>query len=285
MSDNDDDRATFEHVSTILHPASPVKWTPEDAATFISSAVCESQKPMLLALKRRGVPFSVYFLTVLMLLAVLAAALYYFAWYHEGQWTVREKYLIEQRDAADQQYKSLLSGTAEKSVRVTEDVVDKSRLRDELETAQKRLGAAQVELEKYSLQNADLNKRNKELENDRDLARGELVKLRQTLEKSQGDIANVDKIKTNYQQELEKLRKFLDLQKMANQQQKDEIDLLRSRLGTAQKMVGTLTGEAAEPATVTPAENVGKSGKAADAPAGESTVPTDAQPSTGSSTD
>ena len=240
---NDDNRDTFEHVSTIMHPSSPVKWTPEDAATFISSAVCEAQKPMLIALKRRGVSYVVYFMTVLILLAVLAAALYYFAWHREQQAAARETYLIQQRDAADNQYKALLAGTAEKSVRVAEDVVDKSKLRDELDTALKRLGAAQVEMEKFALQNADFAKRNRELENERDLARGELVKLRQTLEKSQTDIANVDKLKANYQQDVEKLRKLLELQKLAGQQQKDEIDLLRSRLGTAQKMVGTLTGE------------------------------------------
>lgn len=249
MNGNNDDRGSFEHVSTIMHPSSPVKWTPEDAATFISSAVCEAQKPLLVALKRRGVSVFVYFTTLLTLLAVLAATLYYFAWYHERQWVERERYLIDQRDAADKQYKALLTGTAEKSVRVAEDVTDKSRLREELDTTQKRLGAAQVEQEKLSLQNADLTKRNRELESERDMARGELAKLRQTLEKSQGDIANIDKIKSDYKQELDKLRKFLELQKMANQQQKEEIDLLRSRLGTAQKMVGTLTGEEKSDAT------------------------------------
>lgn len=240
---NEDNRDTFEHVSTILHPTSPVKWTPEDAATFISSAVCEAQKPMLVALRRRGVSFVVYLLTVLILLSVLAAALYYFAWHREQQSAAREQYLIQQRDTADNQYKALLAGTAEKSVRVAEDVVDKSKLRDELDTALKRLGAAQVEMEKFSLQNADLLKRNRVLEDERDLARGELAKLRQTLEKSQVDIANVDKLKAGYQQDVEKLRRLLELQKLAGQQQKDEIDLLRSRLGTAQKMVGTLTGD------------------------------------------
>lgn len=257
MTDRDDVRqASFEHVSTVLHPTSPVKWTPEDAATFISSAIAEAQKPTLTALRRRGVSAFVFVLTLLVLVSIIAGMGYYFAYYREAQWVEREHRLVDERDASNKKYETYLSETTGHAVRVTNEVIDRAQLRQELEAARKQGASALAEGERLAAQAKELTAANKRLESERDMAKGDLAKLKETLTRSEADIANVEKIKSTHQQEVEKLRKHVELLKLAGEQQKSEITLLRERLTTMQNMVGNLSGDEAASGKPTEAKAV-----------------------------
>lgn len=240
---DDMNNGRFEHVSTILHPSSPVKWTPEDAATFIASAITEAQKPTLLAVRRRGVSVFVFTVISLIFLILMAAMAYYFAYYKEEQWVAREKYLIEQRDEAAKSYNQLLENTVEKSVATTGEVIDRSRLRDEIANLSSQLSAAKAQAQRLEEQLDQSQKSLRDVTDQRDVARGDLVKLRETFQSAKADIANIEQIKSEHQQTLNRLNKHLELLRLSEQQQKDEINLLRSRLGTLQNMVGNLSGD------------------------------------------
>ncbi len=47
----------------------PVVWTPEDAANFLSAAIKESQRPLAAALKKQGVPYWVFGIVLVVMLA------------------------------------------------------------------------------------------------------------------------------------------------------------------------------------------------------------------------
>lgn len=239
----DDSGGRFEHVSTIMHPSSPVKWTPEDAANFISSAIAEAQKPTLLAVKKRGVSVFVFTMISLIFLLIVGAVAYYFAYYKEEQWVQRENYLLEQRDAAVKSYNQLLENTVEKSVNITNEVIDRSRLRESIEGLTDQLSSAKVQNRRLEEQLEQSQKSLREMTDQRDVSRGELVKLRETYESAKTDIANIEQIKLEHQQTLNRLNKHLELLKLSERQQKDEINLLRNRLTTLQNMVGNLSGE------------------------------------------
>lgn len=240
---DDMNNGRFEHVSTIMHPSSPVKWTPEDAATFIASAITEAQKPTLLAVRRRGVSVFVFSVISLIFLILMAAMAYYFAYYKEEQWVAREKYLIEQRDEAAKSYNQLLENTVEKSVATTGEVIDRSRLSDEIASLSTQLSAARAQVQRLEEQLDQSQKSLRDTTDQRDVARGDLVKLRETFQSAKADIANIEQIRSEHQQTLNRLNKHLELLRLSEQQQKDEINLLRSRLGTLQNMVGNLSGD------------------------------------------
>lgn len=242
MADDIHDNS-FEHVSTIMQPSTPVKWTPEDAANFISSAINEAQKPTMAALKSRGVSKVIYFFTCIVLLALGGGIFYYFGWMKDIEWKDREAKLISEREVAQKKYNELLETKLNDAIKVTSNVMDNSELSRELDSSRKLIGASKVELERLNQRNTDLLKENKSLTDERDLARAEVIELKATLKKSENDIAHINKIKTEHTKEAAKLTRHIELLKLANEQQKGEITILRQRLATAQKMVSNLGQE------------------------------------------
>lgn len=237
----------FEHVSTVMQPRTPVRWTPEDAANFISSAIRESQQPTILALKKRGVSKLVYVMTCLLFLLVLGGSLYYFAYYKEMQWSQREADLLERAKSAQGKYDSLLESTLTKTSQIADNVVDNAKVREQLQIAREQLGQREVELSKLKGLNTDLDKKFTESKAQLDASTVEGKKLQTELDLRKEEIANIEKIKLAYEEQIKKLEQRIELMKQADKQQKQEISILRERINTMQKMIGSLDDEAEKP--------------------------------------
>ncbi len=242
MSDEIHDNS-FEHVSTIMQPSTPVRWTPEDAANFISATIHEAQRPTMQALKSRGVSKFIYFISCLFLLALAGGIFYYFGFMREAEWKKQVQYLTNERDSIQNKHNELLEKKLDATVKVTTNLIDNTQLSKELNAARKEIGANKTELERLQEKGKDLAAENKKLTDERDVARGEVVELKSVLKKSEADIAHINDIKSAHSKELVKLNKHLNLLRLANDQQKGEIDILRQRLSTAQKMVNNLGEE------------------------------------------
>ena len=259
----EDNNTSFEHVSTVMQPTTPVRWTPEDAANFIASTIKEAQQPTIMAIRKRGVSWWIYLLTVVLLLAVIAGVIYYFLWLRDAEWNGREL-SWKQREAKLSKDYSELSGKYDKivnrkldmAVEIASDAVDNNQMSKMLEAARKEIGAGEANVERLSERLKDISSQNVDLVRERDEALKEAQKARDELQSRKDEIQNVETIKSEYQQELQKLQKHIQLSKQINTQQKEEIKLLRDRLNTLQEMIGNLGGDGAK--VVAPAvENSG----------------------------
>ncbi len=244
---------SFEHVSTIMQPSTPVKWTPEDAANFIASTIKEAQKPTVLAIKKRGVPWWVYMLTVVILLSVIAGVVYYFMWMRDTEWNGRELQWMERnakisKDYADlsARYDQVVDRKLDMAVEIASDAVDNTQISKMLESARKEIGAGEANIEKLSLRLKDISSQNVDLARERDEAVKEAQKIKEELLVRKNEIQNVDDMKIEHEKEIQRLQKHLSLSKQVNSQQKEEITLLRNRLNTLQEMVGNLGGDGAK---------------------------------------
>ena len=246
----ENDNVSFEHVSTVMQPSTPVKWTPEDAANFIASTIKEAQKPTIMAIKKRGVSWWIYILTVVILLGVIAGVAYYFLWIRDAEWNGREL-SWRQHEAAlnkeltqlSEKYNKIVDRKLDMAVSIASDAVDNTQLSKELAAARKEIGAGEAQVEKLSQRLKDISSQNVDLARERDLAVKEAQKIKAELMERKNEIAAVEKIKADNQQEVDKLLKHLSLSKQINAQQKEEIKLLRTRLNTLQEMVGNLGGD------------------------------------------
>ncbi len=258
----DNNRGSFEHVSTVMQPSTPVKWTPEDAANFIASTIKEAQKPTIMAIKKRGVSWWIYLLTVFILLAALAGVIYYFMWFRDAEWNGREL-LWREREAKltkdytdlNTKYEGIVNRKLDMAVEIASDAVDNTQMSKMLEAARKEIGAGEASIEKLSLRLKDISSQNVDLARERDEAVKEMDKIKQELQSRKDEIQNIDQIKLEHQKEIQKLTRHLELSKQVNAQQKEEIKLLRTRLNTLQDMVGNLGGDEAK--VVAPAVNEG----------------------------
>lgn len=257
---DDNDNVSFEHVSTIMQPTTPVKWTPEDAANFIASTIKEAQRPTIMAIRKRGVSWWIYILTVVLLLGVLSGVVYYFLWMRDAEWNGREL-SWKQREAAlnkevgqlTEKYNKIVDRKLDMAVSIASDAVDNNQMSKELAAARKEIGAGEAQIEKLSLRLKDISSQNVDLARERDLAVKESQKIRAELQERKEEIASVEKIKSDNQQEVSRIMKHLALSKQINVQQKEEIKLLRNRLNTLQEMVGNLGG--ATSTVIAPAVN------------------------------
>lgn len=240
MADKKYAQAEYEHVTSVMQPSTPVKWTPEDAANLISSAIREAQRPAVLAIKRRGVSKLVYFLTCIILLAMLGGALYYFAWLKENEWKVETAKLESERSEIQKKYDSLLEGKFAGAAKITSDVVDNHKLREQLDDALRNLGASKAEIEKLSVTLKGVRVNNEKLEEQLIVLKKSSNVAEEELTKRKAEIENIEALKEGHQQSITKLQKLLSLQKTANTEQSKEIEILRQRLKTAQEMVGNL---------------------------------------------
>ena len=126
-----DDNSSFEHVSTVMQPSTPVKWTPEDAANFIASTIKEAQKPTIMAIRKRGVSWWVYLLTVIILLGALAGVVYYFMWLRDSEWNGRELMWREREAKLSKdllelsgKYDQIVNRKLDMAVEIASDAVD-----------------------------------------------------------------------------------------------------------------------------------------------------------------
>ena len=248
-----DDNNSFEHVSTVMQPSTPVKWTPEDAANFIASTIKEAQKPTIMAIRKRGVSWWVYLLTVIILLGALAGAVYYFMWIRDAEWNGREL-MWREREAKiskdlleiTNKYDKIVNRKLDMAVEIASDAVDNTQMSKMLEAARKEIGAGEANVERLSQRLKDISSQNVDLTRERDQALKEADKVKEELQIRKSEISNIDEIKKNHQLEIQKLQRHLNLSKQVNNQQKEEIKLLRDRLNTLQEMIGNLGGDEAK---------------------------------------
>ncbi len=252
--------SSFEHVSTVMQPSTPVRWTPEDAANFIASTIKEAQKPTIMAIKKRGVAWWIYLLTIFILLAALAGCVYYFMWMRDAEWNGREL-LWREREAklskelndSNAKYEQIVNRKLDMAVEIASDAVDNTQMSKMLESARKEIGAGEANIEKLSIRLKEISSQNVDLSRERDEAVKAKEKAEQELQTRKSEILNIDNMKKDSQKEIQKIQKHLSLSKQINSQQKEEIQLLRTRLNTLQEMVGNLGGDNAK--VVAPALN------------------------------
>lgn len=260
----------FEHVSTIMQPTTPVKWTPEDAANFIASAIREAQRPTMEAMRRRGFSKLFYFCTCLFFIVLLGGAGYYIylltmrldaeqkrqASALDARYDDAVKAAGQKLETAGEQFSARAAAATaalEQSAKTAQTLVDTSAAREQLNAVRRENGAQQFTIENQKKQIEDLKARLAEEKTARAAAEGQAKELTADINARKDAMANVDQAKAAAAAEIAKLKNAVALRETAIAQQREEIAILRKRLDTASAM--SLNESAAPAETPAPAND------------------------------
>ncbi|GHS95292.1 hypothetical protein FACS1894139_03760 [Planctomycetales bacterium] len=227
---NEESSAEFTPVATVLHPTSPVQWTPEDAANFIGSAIREAQIPTLEAMRRRGVSKWFYGATCLFFIALLAAGGWYIFYLTTQLATAQAEIgrgLNRDVDAAFRAGAEKVGVAAAVLAQTTEsnrEIADATRWREQLTTARQELEARAAVLaqlkEKVATLEAQLQAAQRQTAATPPVTNETIEKLRTEQERAQAEAV--------------KAKAATALRDRIIAQQKEEIAVLRQQLATAQ---------------------------------------------------